>query len=80
MKLEVLGFIIFFVGLLISYVGWIAYVTFWYLIGNKVEEDFSFVTRCTYEDGTEGYTHVYCFKPTRWNQWIFNMYCKKFGA
>lgn len=80
MELNVLGFMIFFVGLLIAYVAWIGYVVFWYLIGTKVERDFSHWTKCWYEDGTEGYIHVYCFKPTRLNQWIYDMYMYKFGA
>lgn len=79
MNLNVLGFIIFFVGLLLAYIGFVAYVTFWTLIANKVESDFVQICKATFDDGSEGYIPVVCFIANRWNKWIYKMYKKKFG-
>ena len=80
MKLNVLGFMIFFVCLLIAYIGFIAYVTFWTLIANKVERDFVQIGEATFDDGTQAYVPIVCFVANRWNKWIYKMYKKKFGA
>lgn len=80
MELNVLGFIILFVGLLVAYVAYIGYITYWYLIGTKVERDFETMIECQYEDGSKGYTHGYCFMPTRFNNFVWKQYIKKFGA
>ena len=75
-----LGMLIYFVALGIAYMAWIGYTTYWYLIGTKVERDFSTPILVRYEDGSEGYVDGYSFKNTKWNNFIFNQYQKKFGA
>ena len=80
MKLDVLGILIFMVCVLIAYIAWITYTTYWYLIGTKVERDFETMIKVRYEDGSIGHVHGYSFKNTRWNNFIFNQYQKKFGA
>ena len=79
MKLNVLGFIILFVCLLIAYIGYVAYVTFWTLIANKVESDFVQIGEATFDDGHKAYIPIVCFVDKKWNRWIYKMYKSKFG-
>ena len=76
----ILGLLIFMVLILICYVSWVAYVTYWYLISTKVERDFETMIECTFDDGSVGHVPGYCFKPTKFNEFIFRQYQRKFGA
>lgn len=64
----------------IGYIAAVGYLVFWVLIAKKVEEEFSTMLHVTYKDGHDGYVPGFSIPPGKFNNWIFKMYKKKFGA
>ena len=79
MDIRTLVAIIFVALFTVGYLSQVAYFVFWVLIANKVEGEFETLLHVTYDDGHEGYEPGYCIPPGKFNNWIFELYKKKFG-
>ena len=73
-----IGILIMMFAILIGYIAFVTYIVYWDLIWCKVEGDFATMIECRYEDGSTGYVPGYCFKATKFNNFVYDQYCKKF--
>ena len=77
----ILGLMILMIMILIAYSAYVSYCAFWLFVIHKVEREFSKEIQVrNLKDGTYKTEHCYCIRPTKLNNWIFDCYCKKFGA
>ena len=80
-KTIILGFIIFFIMVLVGYVAYCAYIVYWNLIADKVEKDFECMLECKDDNGDIVLVHGYSIPRSKGiinNDWIFEQYKKKF--